>query len=304
MNSQNQIFGSDLAKGIIITGMRRSGTSLTANILRSMGVSFHDDARSADNSNKDGYWESRKSELLNEGILGYLGGDQDRPPPTPSGWQKKAKLQKLRGSCESFISELESRDLWGWKETRLCITLPFWKNLLPRGIRYLLCIRNPLEVARSWNRMDKKVDLGTASSLWFSFTANALKNTLNEPTLLVFYEDYFLDPEKQIAAISNFTNLPYEQSVVSLTAREMRHQEASLKDVLTSSFVSDRSKLLYFTLLLSKSDQEMVRTLQHGFSNFSESFSPWPRRLLFRLRYLSSFGEGSILSKILRNAVS
>ncbi|MGI0081213.1 MAG: hypothetical protein ACRECH_16520, partial [Nitrososphaerales archaeon] len=104
-----------MQKGVIVTGMRRSGTSLTANIVRSMGIAFQNDARPADKSNERGYWESSKSEILNGRILSYLGGDQDRPPGTPKGWENDKKLEKLSNECASFVSELQSHEPWGWK---------------------------------------------------------------------------------------------------------------------------------------------------------------------------------------------
>ncbi len=284
--------------------MRRSGTSLTANILRGMGFVFHNDARSADNFNEEGYWESRRSEILNTKLLSYLGGDQDKPGGTPKGWENDKKLQKLSHECESFVSELQSHELWGWKDTRLCITLPFWKRYLGKDVNYLVCVRNPLEVARSWHKMDRNIDIATATSLWFTFTANALKSTFGESTLLIFHEDYFSQPEAQISKIASFIGRKYDPAVLSVAAHNLRHQESSPNELLMHPDVSDSVKLLYSSLLLSKSDKPILRSLQEQFKDYSKGFSSWNRRVVHRLKYYASFGDGRILTRILKGIVT
>jgi hypothetical protein len=43
--------------------------------------------------------------------------------------------------------------LWGWKDPATCLTLAFWQTLLPH-MRYVICIRNPLDVAISMERLE------------------------------------------------------------------------------------------------------------------------------------------------------
>ena len=38
--------------------------------------------------------------------------------------------------------------VWGWKDPRNSLTLPFWQDLVP-GLKTLIMVRNPLEVAYS-----------------------------------------------------------------------------------------------------------------------------------------------------------
>lgn len=280
--------------------MRRSGTSLTASVLRSIGFKFHDDARPSDKSNERGYLESRKSEVLNESILAYLGGNQDSPPGTPNGWEKGRRLGKILDACRSFISELQTAQLWGWKDNRLSITLPFWKPLLQRPVHFLVCVRNPLEVAYSWGKMDRKLDIARATKMWFTFTAQALKNTADEPTLVVFHEDYFPDSRWQVSKIANFVGQPYDVAS-SVADSKLRHQQISTSELLAHPLVPEKVKFLYCSLLLSKSDPQILAYLQKEFGSYSECFSPWRFRLQSRLRYYSSFGEGWLPKRIVAN---
>ena len=50
-----------------------------------------------------------------------------------------------------LIEGFDSAGVWGWKDPRNSLTLPFWQDLLP-GLKTLIMVRNPLEVAHSMKR--------------------------------------------------------------------------------------------------------------------------------------------------------
>ena len=55
-----------------------------------------------------------------------------------------------RQFAEVFSDRLarEQIHVWGWKDPRNSLTLPFWQELLP-NLKTLIIVRNPLEVAYS-----------------------------------------------------------------------------------------------------------------------------------------------------------
>jgi hypothetical protein len=66
------------------------------------------------------------------------------------------------------------------------LTLPFWQGLLP-PMRYVICLRNPIDVARSLRRrngfsLDKGVDL------WMTHVTSSLAHVWTTAKVLVFYE--------------------------------------------------------------------------------------------------------------------
>ena len=42
---------------------------------------------------------------------------------------------------------LAAAPVWGWKDPRTCLTLPFWQDVIG-SIRYVICIRNPARCSR------------------------------------------------------------------------------------------------------------------------------------------------------------
>ena len=141
---------------VVVTGMHRSGTSLTARLVRALGVDLGGRLLPADATNPFGYFEDLdflelQRRLLRQCCAGLEGGWPDwgwtpagrlRPEPLASAGAEAAALVAGRGAAGA---------LWGWKDPRTSLLLPFWDPLLPRA-RYLFVYRPPWEVAASIER--------------------------------------------------------------------------------------------------------------------------------------------------------
>lgn len=203
---------------ICVLGMSRSGTSLTARVLNLAGVYLgpqedllggelrqipqpdRDNARAA---NPEGFWEHYPLMRLNERILRRMGGNWREPPPLPPGWEDSAALdEESEEACALIEETFGGHDLWGWKDPRNCLTLPFWQRLLPQ-LRYVICLRNPLDVAASLQRRDG-MPFEDAVELWLTYLARALLDTADHPRLLVPYESYFDDPGGVVSRLAAF----------------------------------------------------------------------------------------------------
>src|SRR2546430_7153407 len=101
----------------------------------------------AQTDNPDGFWEHLGFVALNDELLNELGGAWDLPPKTDETFEH-ARLDPLRMKARLLIERFSSAGLWGWKDPRNSLTLPFWQDLLP-GVKTLIMVRNPLEVAHS-----------------------------------------------------------------------------------------------------------------------------------------------------------
>ena len=129
---------------------------------------------------------------LNERVLRRLGGNWRQPPSLPPGWEAAEELAGEREEARALLdATFADRPLWGWKDPRNCLTVPLWRGMLPQT-RFVLCLRNPLDVAASLERRDG-LDAETSFGLWATYLAAALVNTAGAPRLLVRYEDFFAD---------------------------------------------------------------------------------------------------------------
>jgi hypothetical protein len=80
-------------------------------------------------------------------LLNALGGAWDLPPKGDETFTRP-ELDPLRLKARLLIEGFHSAQIWGWKDPRNTLTLPFWQDL-PPGLKTLIIVRNPLEVAYS-----------------------------------------------------------------------------------------------------------------------------------------------------------
>ncbi len=91
--------------------------------------------------NPDGFWEHLGFVALNDELLNKLGGAWDLPPKVDEDF-KDPQLDPLRLKARLLIEGFDSSTVWGWKDPRNSLTLPFWQDLLP-GLKTLIIVRNP-----------------------------------------------------------------------------------------------------------------------------------------------------------------
>lgn len=241
---------------VCVLGMGRSGTSLTMRLLNLLGVHLGPEEGLIDCAppNSRGYWERHGILELNDAVLRAMGGDYANPPELERGWQRSAALTVLKQRGQALVDEcFADKTLWGFKDPRTSFTLPFWREVVPE-MRYVICVRNPAEVAASFGRYPGYENTSDSDweRLWFRSIANALIATAGCERTLVFYEDYFSDLGAQIDRLSSFIGRPATPDAISaieaFVERDMRHHWFS-----SESFVSDASRLpearALFTLL-------------------------------------------------------
>lgn len=238
-----------------VLGMHRSGTSLVARLVNLLGVDLGASASLATPApdNPGGYWEHADLKRLNDEILMTLGGRWDEPPPLPPGWEMQPRLAALRDVARRRLdAELADRASWGWKDPRNCLTLPFWRSLLPTA-RYILCVRNPLDVARSLERRDR-FRSARSQYLWLRYVASALVHTTGEDRLLLSYEDLMGDRVAALERLARFMDGPGSGPPVDLRAvaavidEALHHNRTPARDVVGSAELAAPVRTLYTAL--------------------------------------------------------
>lgn len=107
---------------IIITGMHRSGTSLTAAILNDLGVYLgsNQELMSAAADNPDGFYERWDVVRLNDALLKRAGANWHEPPATGRDfWQQglEEPLRQLQDHASRVISRLQEQSReWAIKD--------------------------------------------------------------------------------------------------------------------------------------------------------------------------------------------
>lgn len=235
---------------VCVLGMHRSGTSLTMGVLHRLGVYLGaaENLMQPSKDNPEGYFENERIVAIDDRLLARLGGSWDEPPEPPGGWERSPALADLRAEARGFLErEFGGYPLWGWKDPRTCLLVPFWRELVPDA-RYVLCFRNPLDVAASLAARDG-FPLAKSLRLWLVYTAKALADTAGLPKTLISFEDYFVDWDGAVARLAKAAGLDADAAAArSLLRPELRHHGHTLADVLRHPEVPLPAKALYYAL--------------------------------------------------------
>ena len=192
---------------VVIIGMHRSGTSLTAQILHDNGLYLGKPMEwlIGNESNKAGYFEFTKAVRLNNAVLEHLGGSWSSLPKSPVNWNKIPQVLINRG--KDIVNYLSSqRHEWGFKDPRTTVLLPFWKKVLPSDCKVVFCLRHPSEIQDSLIKRGDKKSINWRA-LWVKYIQRGLVHTKTTNTHFVFYEDYFNKTEESIDKLLDFCGL-------------------------------------------------------------------------------------------------
>ena len=219
-----------------ISGMHRSGTSMVTNLLHLCGLYLgqEHDLMSPASDNPDGFGENLRFVEINEEILNVFGGGWDYPLPLPDGWHGEKEVLRLRMKAKATLQEFLGHELWGWKDPRNSLTLPFWMTLVP-DIKSVVCLRNPLEVALSLHKRNG-VSYAFGLTLWKTYYQRVLDSTSAEDRIFTHYDAYFHDPRAELSRILDFLKVSVSKEVIdrclSAAAPELRHNRFALQHLL------------------------------------------------------------------------
>jgi len=197
---------------IIVLGAERSGTSAWAELIYRWGgyAGGGDELAEPDGPNPHGRWEYGPLwDLLAlvgdfaAGVSWWEESFQDRV-------KAKAQDRNLRAAAEAMVAQMASHGRpWLWKDPALCHFLPFWRQIW-RDPVYLIAVRHPLDVARSWQQFARgngREPTSVRCNLlrWQYMTSLALAETANgRATLFVQYEQLAQQPEQQARRLASF----------------------------------------------------------------------------------------------------
>ena len=201
--------------------------------------------------NPDGFWEHLGFVALNDELLEALGGAWDLPPKSNENLSDE-RLDPLRMKARLLIDSFHSARIWGWKDPRNSLTLPFWEDLLP-GLKTLIIVRNPLEVAYSMRKRN-----GTSYAfglrLWEIYNRRAIEASNGRDRLVVDYDRFLQQPESELRRITQFIGLPDAKirTATALVTPRKRHTHFTIEQLIDAR-VSEAVIDLYRALLVEAS---------------------------------------------------
>ena len=230
---------------IAITGMHRTGTSMITRALHDSGLHLvgtdADELVDAAEDNPEGFWENKAIVSCNDELLEATGGAWDNPPALPPVAVDDPRVAHLADASTTALAALREHDHWGFKDPRTCLTARYWLDLEPE-LRFVICVRHPIEVALSLKRRNQN-SYSLGLSLWERYYATVLDQVPAERRVVTHYDTFFLDPGGEMDRLCAFAGLePAEPRVRS----DLRHHTTAID--LGDAGVSDRVRSLYASL--------------------------------------------------------
>ncbi|MDT9183032.1 sulfotransferase [Limnospira sp. PMC 289.06] len=213
---------------LIMTGMHRSGTSLTASLLQSAGLHIGRRLMQGTEFNPKGYFENIDFFEFHLDLLRSQGVNVD-------GWTLQDNLdvpEEFIDRANAIVDKNSLSHIWGWKEPRTTLFLDFWAELLPDA-RFLLIYRSPWDVIDSLYRRGDELFRSQpelAVKYWVFYNQKVLDfyNKYGDKCLLANIETIVKYQDKYVAEINhkfgiNLTNpspAVYDASLLQTNSSE------------------------------------------------------------------------------------
>jgi hypothetical protein len=160
---------------IVVLGMHRSGTSAVSQLLGNNGADLGDPDRlvPANTYNPRGHFERLEVSEFNEYVLSVLAAPWWAPPTIETVLAGAEDL--VPGARQAWMGR-SGAHLQGVplvKDPRFSLLLPIWRPVFGSDTLYVVCVRNPLGVARSLLARDS-IDLTAGIGLWEAYSIACL----------------------------------------------------------------------------------------------------------------------------------
>jgi hypothetical protein len=198
---------------ILVLGVHRSGTSVTARALECLGAVPSKRLHEPLPNNPRGFFEDLDVERFNEyTLLPALGSRWH--DVAPCGWHRLPT--GLRGEFFAAARAIIRRNFDGdrpisvLKEPRICVLLPFWLEVLESlgyEVRTVRTVRDPLSMARSLQARDG-FSIAHAAMLYATNWITALAGSRHLRCTHVSYDAILEDPGRALRGIAAGIGIP------------------------------------------------------------------------------------------------
>lgn len=165
---------------VCVLGMHRSGTSCLAGSLEAHGLFLGETVVSAP-YNKKGNKEHVPFRDLNDAVLAASGGAWDRPP------ESLVWTDALRRQRDALIDSFADHSIWGFKDPRTVLTLPFWLES-EADIRLVGTFRHPNAVASSLMKRPGMEPATSPLALWSLYNTILLNQLKSQVFPLINFD--------------------------------------------------------------------------------------------------------------------
>ena len=221
---------------LLICGMHRSGTSLTAKLFELFGFSLGDHLMQANIDNPKGFFEDLDVVALNDHLIAHNDAAWDVPPQSVDRQLTWTNAQ-LNQACDLLRDKTSGVTRFAIKDPRLCLLLPFWEQAISEidaTCRTCIVYRNPLDISgslESRNQLSQPTGLILTHYYWSALLATAPSDAI--------YLDYDLllnDFDTQVERLGLWMGEKADANGIETFKRDfidssLRHHQHALADL-------------------------------------------------------------------------
>lgn len=243
------------SKAICILGMHRSGTSTVSRLINLLGAYLGEetDLMLPGSDNPEGYWERNDVVLLHDRILNHLKRSWDSSLPLPDKWYQREDVKPFRDELVELVKKnFNGQGLWAWKDPRTTILLDIWKDVLNElgvELKCVICVRNPLDVARSLEKRNG-FPYDKSFGIWFNYNIEVLKATNGLPRSFITYDNLLKNWAVELNRCASELDIPWPADDSELTEKvntfirpTLRHSASTTDELIKESAVQPVIKL-------------------------------------------------------------
>ena len=231
--------GRDPGPWVVVVGMHRSGTSAVTGAIGALGFNLvsAQDRLSPHESNPE-HWESLSVLLHNDDILAHFGATWDAPPQLPEGWENDKALPDRTAPSALLAAAYPHPGPSVWKDPRVCLLLPYWREVLQTPMAAVVVWRDPLAVARSLQRRNG-TSLPYGVALWERYNRSAIANLARTDTYVLDYDAMVEDPASSLSELASWlaSTGTFEgmgawnhDDALSVVTADLRHEPVGTSD--------------------------------------------------------------------------
>lgn len=180
--------------GVLVTGMHRSGTSMLASWVDSLGVPAGEGHEfPVDSANPRGLHERQDIVAFNDEWLKLLGGSWWAPPTVrEQTWRTVDEERLAQARSELDVFRPGASD-WYVKDPRTSLLLPLWDRLALNRLPVVIGLREPRDVAMSLH-MRSGTTLRRGLALWLAYNRAVFSHLRGRRSLVLDANSAVHDP--------------------------------------------------------------------------------------------------------------
>lgn len=197
---------------IVVLGMHRSGTSVVARAMATLGGEFGGHLMPpVAGVNDKGFFEDVDVNAINVELLRAAELDWYSMTPIDLNCIDASLLDRLQTKAITVLREkCADNDTFVLKDPRITRLVPFWRPVfacLNLRVVYVVAVRNPISVAKSLGRVHHFAD-EKSYILWLAHLVATLEDTRDQERIFVDYDQLMDAPARELSRVSAATALP------------------------------------------------------------------------------------------------